>query len=564
MAKRVKVAGVSGNTVITADGQRLRIIGNAMPGGYVYTDGVVAYGYSLPGAIIKKPQKQAQLTLPLFCYANKYNDGYFVSTFKKDWKSAITQYGHENSEIDTMFCWYGRPYQFRAGNNVYALRGSYSNPSLYDSDGNPVNTDVAKRLYLTHDKTLGMCWQKGGLCQLFSTWCATQFQKIEHDSEWDWHGGSHYIYTYYTSSYSWTYGRNNDIQCAIGNADVTDLKVLYDDGGVINLNPIVQRLLADALVLLKQKQAAAVDLRGLDPADVYPTSLPDPVIVGYWLGTNVSVVDDIFNGEHKVYPVDADSGQGGNPLVDAKSIAYNATGYWLSSDYDYDCRVVHNLRKIGDSIEFYLNLRAIYRCYGYDETLDYDPVNEYTPAATVDSWLWCAGSIDSNGQFNQFPTDGELDIWYKITITNGSAAFQRVKTPWAFTQHTRTFDNDYTWTQTAQNTGYIMHKAEQLPGNWLWVRDILQLSDNKVLVVGTYSWVETKEDNTEVTVTKPGIALYEKDKFVSFAELYVFWADKFLGGKPYNPNFDLITSIKKFKSQYEALINVPYYELDNQ
>ena len=55
MAKRVKVAGVSGNTVITADGQRLRIIGNAMPGGYVWTDGVVAYGYSLPGTIIKKP-----------------------------------------------------------------------------------------------------------------------------------------------------------------------------------------------------------------------------------------------------------------------------------------------------------------------------------------------------------------------------------------------------------------------------------------------------------------------------------------------------------------------------
>jgi len=580
MAKRVKVAGISGNSVITADGQRLRIIGNAMPGGYVYTDGVVAYGYSLPGTIIKKPAKKAQLTLPLFCYANKYDNGYFVSTFKKDCKNAITQYGHEDSEINTMFCWYGRPYQFHAGNNVYALRGNYSNPSLYDADGNVLNVDVSKRLYLTHDRDLGFCWQKGGLCQTFSTWFSTQFQKIEYDREWDWHGGSHYIYTFYVTDKQWNYDYDDidyyDIQCAIGNADITDLKVLYDNG-VINLNPIVQQLLADALVLLKQKQAAAVDLRGLDPANAYPTTLPDPVIIGYWLGTNVSVVDDIFNGEHNTYPIDPDAGQGGNPLVDAKSVAYNATGHSLSGAYDYDCRVIHNLRKIGNGIEFYLNLRGIYSCYGYDtlsaDKLDYDPVNEYTPAATADSWLWCRGSIGRDGQFDNFPVCAEIDFWYKVTITNGSASFQRIyaknnqsvyKMLWSFTQHTREFDNDYTWTQTALNTGYIVHKTEQLPGNWLWVRDILQLGDNKVLVVGTYSWIETKEDETEVTVTKQGIALYEKDKFVSFAELYVFWSEKFLDGKPYNPNFDLITSIKKFKSQYEALINVPYYELDNQ
>lgn len=559
---KTRIVSISGRTAVDVNGRQLQICSNAtlFPGCSVYTDGVYIYGWNWEYTNNRKQLRKKRVvgTLPLYFYADD-NNGFAMALPQSDWTLPSTyEYGHQSKfDTDTMFCWYGRPYQFHAGNNVYALRGSYSNPSLYDADGNVLNVDVSKRLYLTHDRDLGMCWQKGGLSQTFATWCATQFQKIEHDSEWDWHGGSHYKYTYYTSSYSWTYGGNNDIQCAIGNADITDLKVLYDNGGVINLNAVVQQLLADALVLLKQKQAAAVDLRGLDHADVYPTSLPDPVIVGHWLGTNVSVVDDIFNGEHKVYPVDPDSGQGGNPLVDAKSIAYNATGYRLSSDYDHDCRVVHNFRKVGNSVEFYLNLRAIYRCYGYKEMLDYDPVNEYTPAATADSWLWCAGSIDSNGQFNEYPTDGELDIWYKITITNGSASFQRIKTPWAFTQHTRAFDNDYIWTQTAQNAGYIMHKTVRLPGNWLWVRDILQLGDNKILVVGTY-----EDDGADLSV----IALYQNDAFISYTELYGFFRQEGQGmfdGAPYNPNFNLISSIKKFKTQYEALINVPYYTLDN-
>jgi len=102
--------------------------------------------------------------------------------------------------------------------------------------------------------------------------------------------------------------------------------------------------------------------------------------------------------------------------------------------------------------------------------------------------------------------------------------------------------------------GYIMHKTVRLPGNWLWVRDILQLGDNKILVVGTY------EDNgADLSV----IALYQNDAFISYTELYGFFRQSMFNGAPYNPNFNLVSDVKKFKTQYEALINVPYYTLDN-
>ena len=56
MARKVKIVSVQGKTAITADGERLRVIGNIVPNSYGYTDGVVLYGYSLP---CYTPEKRA-------------------------------------------------------------------------------------------------------------------------------------------------------------------------------------------------------------------------------------------------------------------------------------------------------------------------------------------------------------------------------------------------------------------------------------------------------------------------------------------------------------------------
>jgi len=51
MAYRVKVVSVDGKYAVTEDGTRLRIIGDSVPRGYVYTDGIVAYGYAIKGYV---------------------------------------------------------------------------------------------------------------------------------------------------------------------------------------------------------------------------------------------------------------------------------------------------------------------------------------------------------------------------------------------------------------------------------------------------------------------------------------------------------------------------------
>ena len=51
MAYRVKIVGTNGKYAVTENGTRLRIIGDAVPRGYVYTDGAVVYGYTIKSPV---------------------------------------------------------------------------------------------------------------------------------------------------------------------------------------------------------------------------------------------------------------------------------------------------------------------------------------------------------------------------------------------------------------------------------------------------------------------------------------------------------------------------------
>ena len=366
------------------------------------------------------------------------------------------------------------------------------------------------------------------------------------------------------------------MQCAVsGSSDLTDLQIIYGVDSThehsISLFPIMQQILNDAISYLNTKQSQAVTAAGKSVSDAYPVALPTPAIHGFWLGNNISPVGDIINGEHFTYPIDSDAGQGGNPLVDADSIAYSATGKHLSANYAFDYRVIHDFRMLDtDTIEFYVNLRGLYTCFGY-HSMVIDPTESniiYDPAATANSWQWEFGYLDDSGAFVDEYTStkhsGQIDFWYKITIVNGSVSFQKVKTNWNFYQNEKTFGK-YHWLQTAVNVGYITNNDthSRLSGNWTWVKEVIPLSNNGLLVFGSMNFAAAGEDDD----IAPAVAHYQNDSLVSVERLEAQYYDsaglRSFVGLPVNPNYSIVADIDLFKKQYEKLINEPYYDLDS-
>lgn len=586
---KTKIIAVDGETATDIQGNKYKIISNItiFPGSTVFTDGKVIYGWEWnhSGRPFMLSKKQVSC-LPLFYYANQSKNAWAMVPLAQPWTlPSKFDYGFINLNWSTFEYWYSRPYQFNAGNKPYAFRGTYSDPLMYDSKGNIINApdewDISKRIFLLYDKNAGFVWQKGSICQRFGTYGRSQYNYTAYNVEWIVTDSPPYLVrkrTYYTGTYNWRYNgitQVGSMQCAVsGNSDLTDLQIIYGVDSThehsISLYPILQQILNDARSYLNTKQTQAVTAAGKSVSDAYPVSLPTPVIHGFWLGNNISAVGDIIHGEHFTYPIDADAGQGGNPLVDADSIAYNATGEHLSPTYASDCRVIHDFRMLdADTIEFYVNLRGLYTCYGYHGMV-IDPDESdiiYEPAATANSWQWEFGYLDDSGNFVDSYTSstisGQMDFWYKITIINGAASFQKVKTNWNFYQNDKTFGK-YHWLQTAVNVGYITNNDTQsrISGNWTWVKEIIPLSNNGILVFGSMNFAAEGE-NDDIA---PAVAHYQNDSLVSAerleAQYYNSAGLRSFVGLPVNPNYSIVADMDLFKKQYEKLINDPYYDLD--
>ena len=111
MAYRVKIIGVDGKYAVAEDGTRLRIIGDAVTRGYVYTDGVVAYGYTIksPVPIMHRAKgKKKVLVDILFDAMMTVLDStglVFVSSVYGDWRNCIISgaYPYRYMDYDSTF-----------------------------------------------------------------------------------------------------------------------------------------------------------------------------------------------------------------------------------------------------------------------------------------------------------------------------------------------------------------------------------------------------------------------------------------------------------------------------
>ena len=591
MAKRVRIASVQGNTAITADGERIEIIGNARvnSGSYVWTDGVVAYGYVPTGGEYKRTRKKLGGILPMFPYYRQIDFDYnwfamfslkspFSDLARREYYIGHTTYGEDYWRYQ---CWYGRPYQCNAGNKPIAFRGSFNSPQMFNAAGEIINNaewDISKRLYLCFDGQSGYYWQKGSYCQTWNNWHLDDYYKVVQyhfgrsdlpDKQWK--------YEYYVDSWKASdFNEFRDIQIAIGNADKTDLKIIFgkdaENEEAVSLQNAVNQMLVDAKNRIYNACIASLP-QGKNLNDCYPVALPEPKIFGYWLGTNTSETDDIFRGSKECFIVDNDAGQGGCPLVDIASIYQNETGEIGYSPENADARQILALRNMNGVLEFYLKLDLVYCCYGYSKDLDYDNSNEYIPAANSNNWIFGAGYIDDNGNFDDdfygLDTYYKRSFIYKVTL-NGSIASINCVQDWALHPDSRSFKNDYVWQQVDIDNGYVSHNGTRLQGNWLWVKDIIAVDDKSALVIGYAKWQKYDEDNQEwIVVEESAIALYDKDdRLVFIRELHAAYdeiaeASFEFGGDLYNPNYSLVPDKNLFVSQFDRLKNTGYYRLNS-
>ena len=588
---------VQGNKAIDNMGRELQIVSNlvVLPGSVQYTDGKVIYGYELmqQGAI-KLNSKKLIGILPMFPYYRSTDFDYnwfamfslkspFSDLARREYYIGHTTYGEDYWRYQ---CWYGRPYQCNAGNKPIAFRGSFNSPQMFNAAGEIINNaewDISKRLYLCFDGQSGYYWQKGSYCQTWNNWHLNDYYK---SVQYHWSRQSdlpdkRYKYEYYVDES----GKASDlyefenVQVAIGNADKTDLKIIFgkdaENEEAVSLQNAVNQMLVDAKNRIYNACIASLP-QGKNLNDCYPVALPEPKIFGYWLGTNTSETDDIFRGFKEWFPVDNDAGQGGCPLVDVSSIYYNETGEYASNPENADARQILALRNMNGILEFYLKLDLVYCCYGYYKDLDYDARDEYVPEANANNWIFIAGCIDDNGNFYDdggFPYHptyyNNRSFIYKVTL-NGSIASINCVQDWALHPDSRSFKNDYVWQQVDIDNGYISHNGTRLQGNWLWVKDIIAVDDKSALVIGYAKWQKYDEDNQEwYVVEESAIALYDKDdRLVFIRELHAAYdeiaeASFEFGGDLYNPNYSLVPDKNLFVSQFDRLKNTGYYRLNS-
>lgn len=157
MAQLVRIINVNGNNVQTADGRTLRIIGNAKPGRFGWTDGKVLYGYAIPGGYNAPVLRKKR-----FPFLVRYNNG---GTFY----DVFTRNGQQ-------FPVYAKcPPRLWWKNRIYDCDGTY----IYENG--QVLYDLASA-YVMYFRDRKFDFQAGDYCPTLSA------------DMWYWYGGQQFVY----------------------------------------------------------------------------------------------------------------------------------------------------------------------------------------------------------------------------------------------------------------------------------------------------------------------------------------------------------------------------------
>lgn len=550
MAKRVKVAGISGNTVITADGQRLRIIGNARPGGYVYTDGVVAYGYSLPGAIIKKPAKRIPTGYPLYDVGGYYDEHWrYLGYLQKPYNDDVTLFDFDNLENPVLH-WYGRPAFFNDGENFYSLRGSWENPVLYSSASKKKQDLQGRKLFLGYIPGLGQVWQSGNLCETFSNIAAKTYRDYEYDYEHK--SGKHYRYYYMCDKQSNTpgqirgyyYGWSSYVTYSLQGNNLSDLTIEYENGSIA-VSPIVNDIL-DKLCLILDA-AADESIPAGEPTTPYPAARPYPAVLAY------SLAGKRYNGYYSYPPCDSITAQGGCPLYDVDFSKFTEFNGRDMSDASKNYKVIHDIRKISNGIVFELFLIGKFSFYKYYETLTPSSSEVYDPPLPDEDGCYCWRSLEV----------GYCGRW-RVTVTGSSAVLEHIEQEWdayPFYYNLPSSLSNKRFANTLDfGNGWVFDTYESTPGNESGrVRRLGTNGEADVTYPENYTYVKdiVKIGNKECLVFAPhdgGICHYVNDALVDTGVSYNYSA---------NDSFVVINKPNRLLDFYNRLANVPYYELDS-
>lgn len=568
--EKTRIASVNGKYATDIKGRRLEIISNlnVFPGSLVFTDSKYIYGYDLTDDGYSYLGGKPKEFLPLFIHNRDFEKDFcFVyAEGKTGWEPSESYvYGFRNNDSNDFIWWYSHPYQFNAGSTAYAIRGSYATGKLYNAKGEVVK-NIANRTFLTYDKALGLCWQKGSICQTFDAVAGQNalVKNIDYTSE---RIGSHWKYTYSIGSLQHYYDSSIEIQIAVSNqgaADISNLRIVHgkklNEEEEIPLASIVQQMVQDAKNRIQLKNIEILLDNNHLEEDAYPYGLPDVDIYSYCLGTNTTVLDEYgrqYYDELGVLPVDNDAAQGAVPGLDLNQLAEDATGEYFYNLYQNDARVVHRLRTLPDgSVEFYMNLRGCYLCYGYWTDLNPDAGDEYVPVPTANAWKWESGNVDS-GSFRA-GYDGSLDFWYKVTMTGGSTSIACVKDMWDFLGDTRYFADDYVFVQTALDDGTLYHKGNVI-GKWSWVKDVIPVGNNMAVVFGIGIDEHGYSENHMYKVYKNGAVVFAQALDWSYHD---GTEHNYIDGYPMNYSYTLASDLTVFAANFNACRNIPYYSID--
>lgn len=590
MAKQVKVAAVQGKTVITADGQRLRIIGNARPGGYVYTDGVVAYGFNWPGyeyRAYKKKKTDIIADFPLYISNRFYNSA--SPQEEANWWIRIEALARPYDTVvplntgltsGTVKLWYGRPAYFNSRNEFFSLRGSWENPVLYRSSGGSVNVP-GKRLLLGYDVERGLIWQEGNLVKQKATIDAMTYNRSSHSRtmKWDSATSSYYYLDEYTVS------PRTSVTTPIASAsyslqgqDLSDLRLIFGlPGGAetaININPVVQDILPSIRAVIDQMAVDSVP-SGV-PAVPYP-SQETAAQMGYglvgggyddWYEHNygyASPYHSLVRPTTHLLPApacDDDTAKGGNPLYTVDFAQYSE--YGVSDHPDrrcFDFRQIHNVRFSGNTLFFDLYIHSYLVYYPYASATSALPSTynnrrvEYDPA------------LPSGGGYVYRDTHIMYVGWWRVEYDLNAGTF-------AATELSRL-------TESGTSQGWVVNTT-CFPssvdfGNGYKYK--VEVSNNTV----SYSVVYKDGQGVEHSLALPSGSTFDGLRLIKTVPggclvfclntVYYFKNNVFMhatvygSGEPLNPgyahndNFIDNKDVNSLPAFVAALANVPYYEL---
>ena len=571
MAKRVRIASVQGNTAITADGERIEIIGNARvnSGSYVWTDGVVAYGYVPTGGEYKRTRKKLGGILPLYGYLD---DSYLDDMLGVVIPAITGQPSGVTIPSYTIPMWKGKPTFLNDGKKFYSFRGGWDYPKLYATGKEQPYNISGHRLYLGNDDKGNWFWQTGNYCWQKSHMESVTYPKLEYQGrEYDPDAG-YYVEVY--DKVTETFDADDNTKSgqayeyptySLDNTDHNDLALVYGtlerDRDTISLQPIVDDILNTAKGMIKQLQETKP--QGASPTSVpYYGGPPDPVLCEFALITK----------EGHNPPCDTNSSHGGSPLyipnwrnineytnggedsTQAESVI--SAGYY--SPYAGEYRVIQNPLKDGDVIQFMLTVTAEFQWFPY--YMELDTTKHYRPAITAaGAYLWNTGWIDYEGS-------------WLITVENGQVTKSEISRRFDGIQDYHSvipasIRNQYTERAcgglTVQNTPDVNISSKWIrrikkgsivfPKSFQNIYAVVPYDKKTVFVYGELDWDDPDTDNAFVYVVGGTSATLKNAGDIGFSYDTVIRNDSYVFSEDYT----------KLKKLYTALENIPYVEQDS-